>query len=137
MEPELRARGERRKSRGRIVLATVQGDIHDIGKNIVSLLLENQGFEIIDLGKDVSAERIVAEIRRTRPFLTGLSALMTTTMTRMDEVIRKARAEGIDCPFLVGGAVLTPSYARSIGARYARDGVEAVRAAEEILGERS
>jgi len=137
LEPELRARGERRKSRGRIVLATVQGDIHDIGKNIVSLLLENQGFEIIDLGKDVSAERIVAEIRRTRPFLTGLSALMTTTMTRMDEVIRKARAEGIDCPFLVGGAVLTPSYARSIGARYARDGVEAVRAAEEILGERS
>ncbi len=137
LEPELRARGEKRESRGRIVLATVQGDIHDIGKNIVSLLLENQGFEVIDLGKDVSAERIVAEIRRTRPFLTGLSALMTTTMTRMDEVIGKARAEGIDCPFLVGGAVLTPSYARSIGARYAADGVEAVRAAEEILKERS
>lgn len=114
-------------------MATVEGDIHDIGKNIVSLLLGNHGFDVVDLGKDVAADRILDEIRRVRPVLAGLSALMTTTMVRMGEVIRKAKEKGIDCPFLVGGAVVTPSYAESIGARYARDGVEAVRVAEEIL----
>ncbi len=136
LEPELRSAEGGKASRGRIVMATVEGDIHDIGKNIVSLLLGNHGFDVVDLGKDVAADRILDEIRRVRPGLARLSALMTTTMVRMGEVIRKAKEEGIDCPFLVGGAVVTPSYADSIGARFARDGVEAVRVAEEILDRR-
>jgi len=115
-----------------ILMATVQGDVHDIGKNIVSLMLENHGFQIIDLGKDVSTERIIQEIKRHSPDIVGLSALMTTTMVEMEDIISAAKREGLKCDFLVGGAVLNKSYARSIGAEYAKDGVEAVRVAEKL-----
>ena len=110
-----------------VFLATVEGDIHDIGKNIVALMLENYGFRVLDLGKDVSAERIIREIKKYKPAVVGLSALMTTTMVNMKEVISLAKQNNLRCKFMVGGAVITKSYAHSIGAEYAKDGVEAVR----------
>ncbi|MDI6725489.1 MAG: homocysteine S-methyltransferase family protein [Smithellaceae bacterium] len=120
---------------GTIVLATVRGDIHDIGKNIVALLLRNAGHRVIDLGKDVPAGTIMAAIREHNPDLVGLSALMTTTMTGMKEIIEMARREGLRCPFVLGGAVVTPAYARSLDALYARDGVEAVRIIDRMMKE--
>jgi 5-methyltetrahydrofolate--homocysteine methyltransferase len=117
-----------------ILMATVEGDIHDIGKNIVSLMLRNHGFEVVDLGKDVSVGKIIDAIREYRPALVGLSALMTTTMVRMEEVVDAARQTGVPCHFMVGGAVVSKSYASSIGAAYARDGVEAVRTAKQLTG---
>jgi 5-methyltetrahydrofolate--homocysteine methyltransferase len=127
LEPRLKAgTGEGLKGHT-ILLATVKGDIHDIGKNIVALMLRNHGFRVIDLGKDVDAAEIVRQVRRHKPVLVGLSALMTTTMGSMKEVIELARKEGIECRFLAGGAVVTARYAESIGAEYAKDGVDAVR----------
>jgi 5-methyltetrahydrofolate--homocysteine methyltransferase len=114
-------------------MATVKGDIHDIGKNIVILLLKNNGFEVIDLGKDVPHEHIIMSMQEHRPDLVGLSALMTTTMVNMPEIISKARAAGLSCPFMVGGAVVTEAYALSIGATYAKDGVEAVKVAQKLI----
>lgn len=118
---------------GTVVICTVQTDIHDIGKNIVALMLKNHGFEVIDLGKDVSDEEIVEAALRHKPNIVGLSALMTTTMAHMEGVIRKAREAGVTCPFLVGGAVVTRAFARAIGAHYAADGVEAVKVAGSLL----
>ncbi|MCL6591569.1 MAG: homocysteine S-methyltransferase family protein [Firmicutes bacterium] len=116
-----------------VVLATVKGDIHDIGKNIVGLMLRNYGFKVHDLGKDVSAERIVAQAKETGAEIVGLSALMTTTMTEMKEVIQLARREGLTCKVMVGGAVVTEDYAREIGADgYARDAYEAVKLAQRL-----
>jgi len=120
-------------AKGRILMATVKGDIHDIGKNIVILLLKNNGFEVIDLGKDVPHEHIIMSMQEHHPDLVGLSALMTTTMVNMPEIIAKARAAGLSCPFMVGGAVVTEAYAHSIGAAYAKDGVEAVKVAETLI----
>lgn len=116
-----------------ILMATVEGDIHDIGKNIVCLMFKNHGFEVIDLGKDVTAQAIVAAIKEYKPTIVGLSALMTTTMVKMSEVISLARAEGLSTLFMVGGAVVTPAFAESIGAHYSNDGVDAVKVAKEIL----
>ena len=110
-----------------VLLATVKGDIHDIGKNIVALMLKNHGFDVVDLGKDVSAERIIREIKYHKSPIVGLSSLMTTTMVNMKEVIDKAGKQGVNCRFIVGGAVVTKLYAHSLGAEYAADGVEAVR----------
>jgi 5-methyltetrahydrofolate--homocysteine methyltransferase len=124
--------GSKAGARDTILIATVKGDIHDIGKNIVALMLRNHGYQVVDLGKDVGAERIVREIERHRPRAVGLSALMTTTMTQMKEVIGLARKQGEQCPFVVGGAVVTKAYAESIGAEYARDGVEAVSVIQRI-----
>ncbi|MCX7816775.1 MAG: homocysteine S-methyltransferase family protein [Syntrophales bacterium] len=115
------------QSKGKVILATVKGDIHDIGKNIVALMLRNHGYRVIDLGKDVPTELIVKRIKDESPLAVGLSALMTTTMTVMREVIQRTRSEGFDIPFLLGGAVVTEEYARSLGAFYGRDGVDAVR----------
>jgi 5-methyltetrahydrofolate--homocysteine methyltransferase len=116
------------------VLATVHGDIHDIGKNIVKLLLENYGFEVIDLGKDVPAEEIVKATVTHRAPLVGLSALMTTTVPAMEETIKQLRKEAPWCKILVGGAVLTKDYAERIGADYyAKDAMEAVRYAESAI----
>ena len=126
--------GSKAAHRDTILIATVKGDIHDIGKNIVALMLRNHGYQVVDLGKDVAAERIVREIGRHRPRAVGLSALMTTTMTQMKEVIGLARKHGEQCPFVVGGAVVTKAYAESIGAEYARDGVEAVSVIQRITG---
>lgn len=114
-----------------VVLATVKGDIHDIGKNIVKLLLENYGFTVLDLGRDVPPERVVEETVRTHAPLVGLSALMTTTVPAMEETIQCLRQKAPWCRVVVGGAVLTKEYAEAIGADcYAKDAMETVRYAE-------
>lgn len=118
---------------GVIVIATVAGDIHDIGKNIVALMLRNHGFKVIDLGKDVSSERIVATAQAEQADLVGLSALMTTTMPGMADVVAALRVAGLQIPVLVGGAVVTPAYADSIGAHYAADATLAVKLAQELI----
>ena len=119
-----------------VVLATVQGDIHDIGKNIVKLLLENYGFPVTDLGKDVAPETVVEAVVKLHAPLAGLSALMTTTVPAMEETIRQLREKAPWCRTVVGGAVLNRQYAQSIGAdRYAADAMETVRYAEEIFEE--
>lgn len=116
-----------------VVVATVHGDIHDIGKNIVRLLLENYGFSVVDLGRDVAPEQIVAEVEERHAPLVGLSALMTTTVPAMEETIRQLREKAPWCRIVVGGAVLTRDYAAAIGAdHYAKDAMETVRYAEEV-----
>lgn len=115
------------------VLATVKGDIHDIGKNIVKLLLENYGFDVVDLGRDVAPELILEEVKRLHAPMCGLSALMTTTVPAMEETIKLVHAEAPWCKVVVGGAVLTQDYADRIGAdKYAKDAMEAVRYADEV-----
>ena len=121
------------KAKGLVLIATVKGDIHDIGKNIVALLLKNQGYEVIDLGKDVAAEVIVSAMKQYHPHVVALSALMTTTMVNMKEVIDLARSRGEHCPFMVGGAVVTAAYAASIGAHYSKDGVDAAKVVETLI----
>ncbi|MDD5729091.1 MAG: cobalamin-dependent protein, partial [Victivallales bacterium] len=119
-----------------VVLATVEGDIHDIGKNIVALMLRNYGFEVVDLGKDVSALRIVNAAIEHNAHIVGLSALMTTTMVRMEEVVRLARQKGLsDLKIMIGGAVVDQNYADQIGAdAYAVDAMESVRIAQRLVG---
>jgi len=119
--------------KGKIILATVKGDIHDIGKNIVALLLRNYGYSVNDLGKDVDAETIIAKAKADDSDVIALSALMTTTMVNMKDVITLARANGIQKPFMIGGAVVTEAYANSIGASFAKDGVEAVKVVEKLM----
>ena len=99
----------------------------------MALMLGNQGFEVIDLGKDVATKHIIKEAQQLQPQIIALSALMTTTMVTMKEVVDAVRSKGLECPFMVGGAVVTESYAAEIGANYARDGVEAVRVAERLV----
>ena len=121
------------KSKGRIAIATVKGDIHDIGKNIVKLILENYGYSVLDLGKDVAPEVIVDAVVKEHITLVGLSALMTTTVPAMEETIKALREQAPWCRVMVGGAVLTQEYADRIGAdKYAKDAMEAVRYAESI-----
>jgi len=119
--------------KGKVILATVRGDIHDIGKNIVALLLKNYGYCVIDLGKDVADQVIIDAAKKEKPDVIGLSALMTTTMVNMKDIIALARANGIKTEFLVGGAVVTQAYAESIGASFAKDGVAAVRAVDQLI----
>ena len=115
----------------KFVLATVKGDIHDIGKNIVKLLLENYGFDVIDLGKDVPPEAVVNAVKEHHAPLAGLSALMTTTLDAMEETVNSLRKEAPWCKVIVGGAVLTEEYAKKIGAdKYAKDAMETVRYAD-------
>ncbi len=135
LEPRLYHPAAARAHKGAVVLATVRGDIHDIGKNIVALMLKNHGYEIIDLGKDVPAEAVIAAVKQRRADVVGLSALMTTTMVQMKKVIDLAAAEGLPARFILGGAVVTQAYAESLGAAYARDGVEAVRVVERLITE--
>jgi 5-methyltetrahydrofolate--homocysteine methyltransferase len=117
-----------------IVLASVKGDIHDIGKNIVRALLENYGFDVVDLGRDVAPEKIVEAARRTGAMMVGLSALMTTTVGAMAETVAALKAAGLDCRTCVGGAVVTQEYADGIGADfYAKDAMRTVRIAESLL----
>lgn len=121
-------------SKGKIVIATVQGDIHDIGKNIVKLILENYGFEVFDLGKDVPPEKIVEEAIKQKAPIVGLSALMTTTVPAMAETIKQLKEHAPNVKTIVGGAVLTQEYADSIGADfYAKDAMETVRYSTEIV----
>ena len=122
-------------SKAPIVLATVKGDIHDIGKNIVKVLLENYGYPVIDLGKDVEPAAVVESAKKHGAPLVGLSALMTTTLGSMEETIRLLRAEQVPCKVVVGGAVLTPDYAKKIGADfYAKDAKESVDVARQVIG---
>ena len=128
------AGGAAMTARGTIVLATVKGDIHDIGKNIVKLLLENYGYTVVDLGRDVPPERVARAVRDHGAPLVGLSALMTTTLDSMARTIALLREEGLPCRVMVGGAVLTADYAASIGADYyAKDAREAIRCADDAF----
>ena len=122
-------------SKGKIILATVRGDIHDIGKNIVRVVLENYGYTVIDLGRDVPKEDVVAAVIREDVKLVGLSALMTTTVSSMAETIQAIRESGHACSIMVGGAVLTPEYAAEIGADYyAKDAKQSADIAKLVLG---
>ena len=128
-------KGEGSASKGRIVLATVKGDVHDIGKNIVRVILENYGFEVLDLGRDVPVETVVNTVRDKDVHLVGLSALMTTTLKSMEETIAALHAAKLDCKVMVGGAVLTPEYAEKIGADwYAKDAKRSADIAKEFFG---
>ncbi|HLA27828.1 MAG TPA: homocysteine S-methyltransferase family protein [Syntrophales bacterium] len=133
LEPRLADGKTAALHKGVVVLATVKGDVHDIGKNIVALMLRNHGYLVVDLGKNVPVEMIIEAMKKHNPQVVGLSALMTTTMVNMKEVIDLAAKEGLNCPFLVGGAVVTGSYASSIGAAYAKDGVDAVRVVQQLI----
>ena len=126
--------GKKGEPKGKIIIATVKGDIHDIGKNIVKVLLENYDFEVIDLGKDVPPETVVEACKKDKVQLVGLSALMTTTVVSMEETIKLLRKE---CPWAkicVGGAVMTQEYADQIGADfYGKDAMDTVRYAMKVF----
>ena len=115
-----------------IVIATVKGDVHDIGKNIVALMLKNYGFNVIDLGKDVSADNIISVAKEKKADIIALSALMTTTMHEMKTVIEKAKEQKLECKFMVGGAVIDKKYAQEIGANYSEDAYGAVKVAKAL-----
>ena len=128
-------KGDAPVKKGRIAVATVRGDIHDIGKNIVKTVLENYGYDVADLGRDVPPEDIVEAAAAKQIPLVGLSALMTTTLPAMEETTRLLKALPNPPVVWVGGAVVTPEYARSIGADYyARDAKQSVEIAKKVLG---
>lgn len=119
-----------------IVLATVKGDIHDIGKNLVALMLRNYGYDVIDLGKDVETQLILDTAKEKNASIIGLSALMTTTMMEMKEVVEQAKAQGVTAKIIIGGAVVTESFAEEIGADgYSEDAREAVKVVNSLLAE--
>ncbi len=131
---KLRKEGAAEQKKGKIILATVKGDIHDIGKNIVKVLLENYGYDVIDLGKDVDPQAVVQAAKEQKVRLVGLSALMTTTVVNMQATIELLKKE-TDCKVMVGGAVLTQDYADEIGADfYSPDAMGSVSYAERVLG---
>jgi 5-methyltetrahydrofolate--homocysteine methyltransferase len=134
LRPSLQEKGV--KPIGRIVLATVQGDLHDIGKNLVGIMMEGAGLEVIDLGADASPDKIVAAVRESQPELVGLSALLTTTMLKMDETIQALVEAGIrdQVQVIVGGAPVTEEYASSVGADlYAADAASGARIAVQAI----
>jgi len=133
VEPLLKSEAGKKIEKKIVLIATVKGDVHDIGKNIVALMLRNYGFEVIDLGKDVSATTIISKISQTGAKLVALSALMTTTMIEMKTVINLAKKQGIKCRFMIGGAVVTDAYAKEIGADgYSKDAYDAVKLAKKL-----
>ncbi|MEF2669665.1 MAG: homocysteine S-methyltransferase family protein [Gemmiger sp.] len=135
IKAKIAASGQTQGSKGKIVIATVKGDVHDIGKNIVRVILENYGYDVLDLGRDVAPERVVEAVRQTGAKLVGLSALMTTTVPNMQATIEALHAAGLDCKVMVGGAVLTPDYARNIGADYyCKDAKASADLAKQLLG---
>lgn len=135
IKTQLAESGGSSESRGKIILATVKGDIHDIGKNIVKVILENYGYEVIDLGKDVDPAVVVKAAIEKEVHLVGLSALMTTTLGSMEETIKQLHDNNVDCKIMVGGAVLTPDYAKKIKADYyAKDAKMSADIAKEVLG---
>jgi corrinoid protein of di/trimethylamine methyltransferase len=136
LEPELRARSQKMKVSGTVVIGTVQGDIHEIGKSLVGTMLSAAGFKVYDLGVDVPAEAFIAKIKETGAQLVGLSALLTTTMVVQKEIIDALSAAGLrdQIKVIVGGAPVTPSWAAEIGADgYAEDAIEAVQLATKII----
>ena len=136
VKEKIAARGQpQTMGKGKIVLATVKGDVHDIGKNIVRVILENYGYDVLDLGRDVPPERVVEAVRATGAKLVGLSALMTTTVPNMKATIDALHAAGLPCRVWVGGAVLTPRYAQEIGADfYCKDAKASADLARQMLG---
>jgi 5-methyltetrahydrofolate--homocysteine methyltransferase len=135
IKEKMQLSGQKQEKNGTIIMATVKGDIHDIGKNIVKVLLENYGYEVLDLGKDVPPEVIVEKTIEQHVELVGLSALMTTTVPSMEETIRQLRKAAPWAKVMVGGAVLTQEYADTMGAdRYCRDAMASVNYAGEIFG---
>ena len=135
IKAKIAASGQAQGSKGKIVIATVKGDVHDIGKNIVRVILENYGYDVLDLGRDVAPERVVEAVRQTGAKLVGLSALMTTTVPNMQATIEALHAAGLDCKVMVGGAVLTPDYDRNIGADYyCKDAKASADLAKQLLG---
>ncbi len=136
IKTRLAAGDKEQVSLGQVVIATVKGDIHDIGKNIVKVIMENYGYQMIDLGRDVPKEKIVEAVKERGVRLVGLSALMTTTLKSMEETIKLLRREVPDCKVMVGGAVLTAEYAAEIGADYyCKDAMKSVEAAQEVFHE--
>lgn len=135
IKDQMQSTGQVQEKKGKVILATVKGDIHDIGKNIVKVLLENYSYEVLDLGKDVPPEIIVETAVKGHVPLVGLSALMTTTVPNMEETIKQLRAAAPWVKVMVGGAVLTEEYAKTIDAdRYCRDAMASVNYAQEVLG---
>jgi 5-methyltetrahydrofolate--homocysteine methyltransferase len=135
IKAKIAASGQAQGSKGKIVIATVKGDVHDIGKNIVRVILENYGYDVLDLGRDVDPERVVEAVRQTGAKLVGLSALMTTTVPNMQATIEALHAAHLGCKVMVGGAVLTPDYARDIGADYyCKDAKASADLAKQLLG---
>lgn len=130
----LAAKGGEPVKKGRIVIATVKGDIHDIGKNIVRTVLENYGYDVLDLGRDVPPETVVDAVVKENIRLVGLSALMTTTLPSMEETVRQLHALPNPPSIMVGGAVVTPEYAQKMGAFYAKDARASVEIAKKVLG---
>ena len=129
IKAKIAASGQAQGSKGKIVIATVKGDVHDIGKNIVRVILENYGYDVLD------PERVVEAVRQTGAKLVGLSALMTTTVPNMQATIEALHAAHLDCKVMVGGAVLTPDYARDIGADYyCKDAKASADLAKQLLG---
>jgi 5-methyltetrahydrofolate--homocysteine methyltransferase len=137
IKPALAVQGSSPSAKGRLVIATVKGDVHDIGKNIVSLMLENDGWAVLDLGKDVPNEAIIEAAISHRADLVCLSALMTTTMTEMSAVAGLLKTRGLTCGLLVGGAAVNARFAEGIGAGYAPDAFAAIRAASRFLPKRA
>jgi len=124
-------------SKGCVVIATVQNDVHDIGKNIVKVVLQSYGFEVIDLGKDVPPEVVCDACRKYNPIAVGLSALMTTTVVSMEATIKLMKEQGITVPTFCGGAVVTDDVVKKIGGDYyAADAMESVRICEKLSGNR-
>lgn len=135
VKKRLAGNGESKVIKGPVVVATVHGDIHDIGKNIVKVILENYGYQVIDLGRDVPKETVVEAVKESKAPLVGLSALMTTTLKSMEETITALKEAGCECRIMVGGAVLTPDYAMEIGADfYAKDAKQAADIAKQVIG---
>lgn len=132
LEPKLIEAGV--KPLGKAIIGTVQGDLHDIGKNLVAMMLKGAGFEVVDLGVDVSADKFVAKAKETNPQLIGLSALLTTTMPSMEKTIRAIKDAGISAKTMIGGAPVTQAYADKIGADgYSPDAASAVDLAKSLL----
>ena len=134
LQPLIEAsRSEGAQKAGKVLLATVKGDVHDIGKNIVKVVVQSHGFTVTDLGKDVPKETVLEAAQKESPNAVGLSALMTTTVDSMKETIEYLRANGITCPIIVGGAVMTPDIASAIGATYySKDALETAHLMQEI-----
>jgi len=133
LKREMKKKGGDVKLGGKIVMATVHGDVHEIGKNIVITMLENSGFDVVDLGTNVPPEKVVEAAKEEKADVVGLSALMTTTLPAMEETIKAIREAGLDIPVIVGGAVVTPEYAESIGGIYGGDAQQAVKIVKKLL----
>lgn len=132
LEPRLVESGVRPVAK--VLIGTVQGDLHDIGKNLVAMMLKGSGFEVMDLGVDISPDRFVASVKEHRPQIVGLSALLTTTMPAMDKTVQAIREAGLSCKVMIGGAPVTQNYADKIGADgYAPDAASAVDLAKKLI----